>query len=116
MANWVVLAKFVLQALLAYYMQVESLLKKVISKSNKITWDFLWSGLNLSFKVYWVGWENISLPTNNGGLGLFKIIVKNRACIIKHGWEVWHKELLCVQLLKAKNKYLRRREFQTQTP
>ena len=49
---------------------------------------FLWSGPDLKYKGAKVSWVDISLPKNEGGLGIKNLEIWNKAVMSKHIWNL----------------------------
>ncbi|KAJ0470183.1 putative reverse transcriptase zinc-binding domain-containing protein [Helianthus annuus] len=82
----VVLIKSVLESLPSYYFSLFKAPVAVINKLESMSKKFLWGGNSEVKKIHWVGWDSVTRPKNNGGLGLSKLDVSNNALILKWLW------------------------------
>ena len=64
--------------------------KAVIKKIERILRQFLWKGPHLGTGGAKVGWEDLSLPKKEGGLGIKKLTEWNVAAMSKHLWDLSH--------------------------
>ena len=61
-------------------------------------------------KLHWVGWDKLSKPKKDGGLGFGDLYSFNIAMLAKQAWRILlNPESLCAQLLKAR--YFRHEDF-----
>lgn len=102
-AGRVTLSKSVIQALLLYTMMSASILKACIEETHKLQRSFIWEQEEHSKKVHAISWDVVTKPKNLGGLGIRRLDVVNKACIMKLGWEIRNgaQQLWC-KLLKGK--------------
>ena len=56
--------------ILAYFMQCNALPSKLLDNIDKVNRNFLWGFLESIKKMHWVGWQRITRPKSEGGLGL----------------------------------------------
>ena len=86
-----------------YQMSLFRMPKTVAKRLEKLQRDFLWGGGNLEKKVHLVNWEVICADKENGGLGLRKLALLNKALLGKWLWRfACVKEELWKQVLVAK--------------
>ena len=57
-------------AIPAYVMQSNLLPNKVLDGIDKVNRNFLWGSVDNKRKMHWVGWNKITRPKEEGGLGL----------------------------------------------
>ncbi|XP_026396975.1 uncharacterized protein LOC113291689 [Papaver somniferum] len=55
-------------------------------KMDKIMRYFLWGSSNKKTKKSWVGWRNVNLPKEGGGVGIKKLRLMNKALHAKWVW------------------------------
>ncbi|KAK8497081.1 hypothetical protein V6N12_000241, partial [Hibiscus sabdariffa] len=70
MVGRVTLAKLVLAAIHAFFMQTSKFLTSVCAKIDKIVRGFIWGSSALAHKISLVNWSAISQPRGRGGLGI----------------------------------------------
>jgi hypothetical protein len=98
LANWkanqlsfagrVTLAKSVIEAVPIYPMMTNRIPKGVLEEIQKIQRNFIWGDNNGAKKYHAIRWDVVTMPKHHGGLGLRKLDVMNRACILKLGWKL----------------------------
>lgn len=81
-----VLAKSVLCSIPLFLMAIFKAPKGVVVEVEKILRAFLWGRDQGRGKVNWIGWEQICMNKEAGGLGLGFIEWKNRAMLLKWAW------------------------------
>ena len=84
------LIKYVLCGIQSFYNGLFILPKAVIRKVEQILRQFLWIGPQLGTRGTKVAWEDLSLPTKEGGLGIKKLDEWNIAVMSKHLWNLCH--------------------------
>ena len=60
--------------------------KIVVRRLEKVQRDFLWGGGNLKGKIHLVNWEVVCTDKENGGLGLRKLAMLNKALLGNRIW------------------------------
>lgn len=108
-AGKIVLIKPVCSAILAFYMQSLPFPKSLYLVIDKQIRDFFWSSFHGKQKLHLVNWNSITLPTEEGGLGLFKTFERNQAFLGKLVWRMMHESsspwaMICNHRLKSKSK------------
>jgi len=64
---------------------------------------YWWSNQKVEKKMHWVGWETLTKPKGEGGLGFRDIHIFNLAMLSKQGWRLIHNpDSLCARVLRAK--------------
>jgi hypothetical protein len=81
-----ILLKSMLSSLPTYFLSLFTIPKHVAKRIEKIQRNFLWGGLGDGFKHHLVGWNTVCRPIANGGLGIRKAVVTNRALLGKWLW------------------------------
>jgi hypothetical protein len=79
------LAKSVLEAILNYPMMTNIIPKACIDEIHRIQPMFIWGDTTKTSRYHVVGWEMVTRPKKLGGLGLRRLHVMNKACILKLG-------------------------------
>ncbi|CAN1156102.1 Putative ribonuclease H protein At1g65750, partial [Linum perenne] len=83
LAGRVTLAQAILSAIPAYAMQTSLLPATTCSEIDKRICDFIWGSSANERKTHLISWDKISLPKEQGGLGLRSARVLNRAYMTK---------------------------------
>jgi ribonuclease HI len=86
-AGRVTLAKSVIEAIPIYPMMSTNIPKGCLDEIHKMQRHFIWGDTEAKRRYHAVGWDNISVPKWMGGLGLRKLDVMNRACLMKLCWK-----------------------------
>ena len=93
-----------------YWASVFTLPKSVLSSIEKILRQFLWKGPNLGTGGAKVPWNEVCLPKEEGGLGIWRLAEYNRAAMLKHIWLLFiDKESLWCKWIYSN--FLRRKNF-----
>ncbi|XP_022003882.1 uncharacterized protein LOC110901359 [Helianthus annuus] len=69
----ITLIKSVLESLPNYYFSLYKVSAKMIKDLESLMRRFLWGGSGESRKMHWVAWDWVSIPNEDGGLGLSKL-------------------------------------------
>lgn len=106
----VVLIRSVCYAVLAFFMQCLPLHKGTCDEIDRTLRSFLWEALGGKQKMHLISWDTITLPTDQGGLGLFKSYNCNLAFLGKLYWRMTQNQrspwaIICSQSLKNKSKF-----------
>jgi hypothetical protein len=80
------LLKSMLSSLPTYFLSLFTIPKHVVERIEKLQRNFLWGGLRDGFKHHLVGWNTVCRPLANGGLGVRRVDVINRALLGKWLW------------------------------
>ena len=73
--------KSTLSSLPTYYLSLFTIPKHVAARIEKLQCDFLWGGLGDGFKHHLVSWSTVCSLVAQGGLGVRKVEVINRALL-----------------------------------
>ena len=99
----IILIKTTMTIMPLYQMSLFRMPKTVARRLEKLQRDFLWGGGNLEKKAHLVNWEVVCADKENGGLGLRKLALLNKALLGKWLWRfACVKEELWKQVLVAK--------------
>ena len=82
------LIKSVLFSLQIYWMGLFILPKKVTDQVDKLLRSFLWRGMDQKINGANVAWASITCLKSEGGLGIKKTELWNRACMAKPIWNL----------------------------
>lgn len=86
MAGRTVLIKSVLAALPSYQMQTTLLPKALVHEIERISRSFFWSQDAQARKIHLIAWEKVKRSKKEGGLGFKKLVLQNKAFIMKLCW------------------------------
>ncbi|MDV3153228.1 MAG: reverse transcriptase domain-containing protein, partial [Candidatus Phytoplasma australasiaticum] len=99
----VTLIKSVLTSLPTYYFSLFKVPKKVGKELEGLMRRFLWGGSEDVRKLPWVAWDNITKPIQEGGLGIAKLEISNKALLVKWIWrylnehnQLWRKVITSI--------------------
>ncbi|KAJ0827228.1 putative reverse transcriptase zinc-binding domain-containing protein [Helianthus annuus] len=81
-----ILIKSVLESLPVYYFSLYKAPKAVIDSIEMCMRRFLWAGSYVEKKISWVAWDIVTLPKQQGGLGISKLQEVNDALLLKWTW------------------------------
>ncbi|GMJ04823.1 hypothetical protein HRI_004151500 [Hibiscus trionum] len=84
-AERICLVRSVLSNLPIYFLSYFQMSISVADKLNKLSAQFIW-GPNSSKPIRWVKWDNMTKPSEVGGLGIVDAKLKNRAMLNKWVW------------------------------
>lgn len=87
-----------------YVMQCALLQSKILDGIDRVNGNFLWGTSEQAKKVHWVGWDKITRPKAEGGLGLQSAKGRNIALLSKLNWR-FHTESESLWAKVLKNKY-----------
>lgn len=103
LARRVTLAKSVIEAVPLYPMMTTIIPKACIEEIQKLQRKFVWGDTEVSRRYHAVGWETMSKPKTIYGLGLRRLDVMNKACIMKLGWSIYSgSNSLCTEVMRGK--------------
>ena len=67
-------------------MQSILLHSRILDKMDKISRNFLWGSSDSRRKMHWVGWDKVTKPKVEGGLGIQTAKGRNMAYLSKLNW------------------------------
>lgn len=68
---------------------------------NRVYRNFLGNGPNSETSHTLIGWDDITYPYDEGGLGVRDIITVNKACVLRHVWNIESdRDILWVKWIK----------------
>ena len=105
------LIKLVLFILQVYWMGQFILPKQVTDQVEQLLRSFLWSGTDKKLKGAKVLWEDITCLKSEGGLGIKKTVVWNKACMAKLIWNLCQINSPSIWVNWAKNHLIREHSF-----
>ena len=90
-------------------MQSAHLPERILSGIDRVNRNFLWGSLDAGRKIHWVGWQKVTKPKEEGGLGFQTVKGRNTALLAKLNWR-FHSEqdALWTHVLRRKHCSLRR--------
>ncbi|RVW57289.1 putative ribonuclease H protein [Vitis vinifera] len=77
----ITLIKSTLASMPLYQLSLFHMPKIVTRRLEKLQRDFLWEGGNMERKTHLVNWEMVCADKENGGLGLRKLVLLNKALL-----------------------------------
>jgi hypothetical protein len=86
------LLKSTLSSLPTYFLSLFTIPAHVVERIEKLQRNFLWGGLGDGFKYHLVGWNTVCRPIANGGLGIRRVVMTNRALLGKWLWHFGREE------------------------
>ncbi|XP_026452118.1 uncharacterized protein LOC113352522 [Papaver somniferum] len=101
-----VLIKSVLCSVPIYSMSIYQWPKSVIKICEKIIRNFMWSGDGDIRKFKTLSWKKVCSPYSEGGLGLQRLEILNKALLMKILWRIINSEAEWALFIKAKFKYI----------
>jgi hypothetical protein len=87
-AGRVALAKSVIEAVPIYPMMSSKIPKSCLDEIQMMQRQFIWGDMEQKRRFHAVGWDKISVPKWLRGLGLRKLDVMNKACLLKLDWKL----------------------------
>jgi hypothetical protein len=84
----IVLINAVLSSIPIFYLAYMKMPQKVWKEVVKIQRNFLWGGLSLKRRIYWVKWVDICKPKMEGGLGIQDLRIVNLSLLAKWRWNL----------------------------
>ena len=95
----------VTSAIPEYTMQTSYLPQEVCNMMEKCNRDFLWGSSQDKRKPHLVAWDSVCKPKSEGGFGLRKMKVQNKAYMMKLGWKLMNRrDDLWVKVIRSKYK------------
>ena len=103
LAGWVFLIQASSATIPSHVMQGTYLLGRILDGIDRVNKNFLWGSSETTRKIHWVGWQKVTKPKEEGGLGLQEAKGRNTALLAKLNWR-FHTEddNLWVRVLKGK--------------
>ena len=103
LAGRVVLIQASSSSIPSYVMQGIYLPGRILDGMDRVNRNFLWGSSETMRKIHWVGWQKVTKPKDEGGLGLQEANGRNTALLAKLNWR-FHTEddALWVKVLKGK--------------
>ena len=103
LASRVVLIQASSSSIPSYVMQGIYLPGRILDGMDRVNRNFLWGSSETMRKIHWVGWQKVTKPKGEGGLGLQEANGRNTALLAKLNWR-FHTEddALWVKVLKGK--------------
>uniref|UniRef100_A0A8R7U3Z9 Reverse transcriptase domain-containing protein n=1 Tax=Triticum urartu TaxID=4572 RepID=A0A8R7U3Z9_TRIUA len=98
-----VLIKAIAQAIPVYAMACFDLTKSLCEDVSSMIARFWWSQLDKENKIHWVGWDKLTKPKKDGGLGFRDLYSFNLAMLARQAWRMLQNpSSLCAQVMAAK--------------
>ncbi|KAK4270818.1 hypothetical protein QN277_019587 [Acacia crassicarpa] len=87
-AGRITLAKSVLSSIPVYPMIVAKIPVSVCHEVERIQRNFIWGHTESTHQYHPIGWDQLTLPKQYGGLGFRRLEAFNRACGVKLAWQI----------------------------
>ena len=102
LAGQVVLIQASFSTIPSYVMQGIYLPGRILDGIDRVNRNFLWGSSEYTRKIHWVGWQKVTKPKDEGGLGLQEAKGRNTALLAKLNWRFHtEEEALWVRVLKG---------------
>ena len=103
LAGWVFLIQASSATIPSHVMQGTYLVGRILDGIDRVNKNFLWGSSETTRKIHWVGWQKVTKPKEEGGLGLQEAKGRNTTLLAKLNWR-FHTEddNLWVRVLKGK--------------
>ncbi|XP_042950267.1 uncharacterized protein LOC122282377 [Carya illinoinensis] len=88
----ITLIKSTISNLPTYFLSLFPIPARVTLRIKKLQRDFLWGGIGEEFKFHLIRWEQVCRPISNGGLGIRKLRIFNRALLGKWLWRYYREQ------------------------
>ncbi|CAL1395909.1 unnamed protein product [Linum trigynum] len=103
LAARITVVKSITSSIPIYPMHTELLPVNICRTLDRINRGFIWGDTDNQKKLHLVGWPQLLLPKNNGGLGIRSTREVNISMLAKSGWRLLQeKDSLWVQMVRAK--------------
>lgn len=89
LAGRATLIQSVSSAIPAYVMQCNSLPASTCETLDRINRNFLWGSTAEKRKLHVVGWNKVTRPKANSGLGIRKTSCLNKALLARMNWRIF---------------------------
>ena len=86
LASWAVLIQASLATIPFYVMQCSQLPGRILNGLDRVNRNFLWRSSDTVKRIHWVGWDKVTKPKEEGGLGLQSAKGRNVAILAKLNW------------------------------
>ena len=86
LAGRAVLIQASLATIPSYVMQCSHLPSRILNGLDRVNRNFLWGSSDTVKKIHWVGWDMVTKPKEEGGLGLQSAKGRNIALLAKLNW------------------------------
>jgi hypothetical protein len=80
------LLRSTLSSLPTYFLSLFTIPISVAQRIEKLQRDFLWDGMGNDFKHHLVGWDKVCVTKVKGGLGVWSLVLFNKALLGKWLW------------------------------
>ena len=94
---WLTLLKSTLSSLPTYFLSLFTIPVSVGNRIKQLQRNFFWGGMGDEFKHHLVKWDTVCTPKVEGGLGIWSLVLFNRALLGKWMWRfgleehhLWH--------------------------
>lgn len=115
LAGRIVLVQASSSTIPTYIMQCNALSGKLLDNIDRVNRNSLWGSSESVKKMHWVGWQKVTRPKSEGGLGLHTAKGRNLSLLAKLNWR-FHTEKDSLWSKVLRSKYCNRQRLNARNP